>query len=260
MPRPALAATRAIAVLNYLAAHPRESFTLSDLASALDVNVASMHGLLAALSEAGYVVRHARLRTYGLGPAVAALGSAALERHTVIDVARDAARDLANELGLEVAVTAPAGDEIVILSRGGEHHARDFATYVGQRVPLRQPTGSVFVAWGRDADTWLQDAEDPDLLRAVLDGVRRRGYAVALEGPDYVLPELTADRTYDPSMIAAPVFGANGEVILSIALVGFTPGLGARDVAAYGSRLRDVAVIVTRRSGGHVPELMGAHG
>ena len=257
MPRPALAATRAIAVLNFLAAHPRDAFTLSDLASALDINVASTHGLLAALTEAGYVVRHPRLRTYGLGPAVAALGSAALERHTVIDVARDAARDLAAELGLEVAVTAPAGDEIVILSRAGEHQARGIATYVGQRVPLRQPTGSVFMAW-RDADAWLRDADDPDLLRAVLDGVRARGYAVALEGPDYVVPELSDDRTYDLSMIAAPVFGPNGEAILSLALIGFVAGLGADEVAAYGARVRDVAVIVTKRSGGRLPELVAS--
>lgn len=257
MPRPALAATRAVAILNFLAAHPRESFTLSDLASTLDINVASTHGLLAALSEAGYVVRHPRLRTYALGPAVAALGSAALERHTVIDVARDAARELAAELGLEVAITAPAGDEIVILSRAGERQARGIATYVGQRVPLRQPTGAVFIAW-RDAGTWLQDADDPDLLRAVLDGVRARGYAVALEGPDYVVPELSSDRTYDPSMIAAPVFGPNGEAILSVALVGFAAGLTADEVAAYGARARDVAVIVTKRSGGRLPELLGA--
>src|SRR4051794_16756689 len=96
MPRPALSATRAVAVLNFLAAHPRDSFTLSDLSARLDINLASAHSLLAALTDAGYVVRDARQRTYGLGPTVDALGIAALERHAVIDLARDAARQLAS--------------------------------------------------------------------------------------------------------------------------------------------------------------------
>ena len=63
MSRPALAATRAISVLNFLAAHPADPFTLSDLADRLDINVASAHALLGVLTDAGYLVRHPRLRT-----------------------------------------------------------------------------------------------------------------------------------------------------------------------------------------------------
>ncbi|MCU1484275.1 MAG: hypothetical protein JWN67_1021 [Actinomycetia bacterium] len=287
MSRPALAATRAISVLNFLAAHPADEFTLSDLAARLDINVASAHALLGVLTDAGYLVRHPRLRTYTLGPSVVALGSAAMERHAAIDLARDAARGLAGELDLEVAVTAPAGDDIVFLARAGEHQARGIAVHVGQRVPLAPPLGAVFMAWG-DAGPWLARAEDPARMQAVLDGVRARGYSIALEADarrglgdaldhladapadaalrgsvdelvvelghgEYQVQELDRARTYDVSMVAAPVFGADGEVVLALTLVGFAAGLPAERIAAYGEQVRDVGLVVTKRSLGRVP-------
>lgn len=287
MARPALAATRAVAVLNFLAAHPAEEFTLSDLAGRLDINVASAHALLGVLTDAGYVVRHPRLRTYALGPSVVALGSAALERHAAIDHARDEARRLSEELDLEVAVTALAGDEIVFLARAGEQRARGIAVHVGQRVPLVPPIGAVFVAW-LDPEPWLAGASDRAALEAVLDGVRTRGYAVALEADarrglgsaldhladapadpalrgsvadlvadlaraEYQVGALDAGRTYDVSMVAAPVFGASGEAVLALTLLGFEPGLPAERIAACGERVRDAGLVVTKRSGGRLP-------
>ncbi len=287
MPRAALSATRAIAVLNFLAAHPTESFTLSELSERLDINLASAHSLLATLTDAGYLVRHPRLRTYTLGSSVVALGSAALERHAVIDHARDAARDLARRLQLEVAVSAPAGNDIVFLARTGAHRARGIPIHVGQRVPLVAPLGSVFKAWG-DARTWLAGAADPGDLAGVLQRVRTRGYSVALEHAarrelgaaldhladvpadrarqhevtthvadlgrlEYQLHDFEPDRRYDVSMIAAPVFGPAGEVALALTLVGFEPGLSAAEVAAFGEDLRDAGLVVTKASGGRSP-------
>ena len=108
-------------MLNFLAAHAAEEFTLSDLAIRLEIDLASAHALLAVLADAGYVTRHQRLRTYSLGPSVVALGHAALERHPAIAHAYEEARRLSDELGLGVAVTALAGGDIVFLERVGEH-------------------------------------------------------------------------------------------------------------------------------------------
>ena len=292
MARPALSASRAVAALNFLAAHPGEEFTLSDIAGRLGINLASAHAVLGVLTDAGYLVRHPRLRTFTLGPSVVALGTAALESHPAIDLARDAARDLASETGLEVAVTAPAGDHIVFLARAGEPSAHGVAVHVGQRVPFVPPLGSVFVAWG-DPDAWLEQAGDPEPLRQVLDWVRRRGYSVALAldvrrglgsalddlaavpsdesvrsaiaglvarlGEDeYQLRDLDEQKVYEVSMIAAPVFGPAGEVVLAVSLVGFASPLTGADVAALGERLRDTALVVTRRSRGRVPTLSSA--
>ena len=287
MSRPALAATRSIAILNFLAANPGEGFTLSQLAERLGINLASIHALLGVLVDAGYVVRDPRLRGYTLGSAVVALGSAALETHPALDLARDAARTLARETGLEVSVTTVVGDQIVFLTRAGDPSPRGLLVHVGQRIPFEPPLGSMFAAWG-DERAWLERAEDPAALRPVLEAVRRRGYSVALEADtrkqlsnalddlasvpsddalqgrvgrivtelgrrDYHVRDLDPAQIYDVSMIAAPVFGADGEVVLSITLIGFDHGLSGAEIATYGERLRDLALVVTRRSRGRVP-------
>jgi DNA-binding IclR family transcriptional regulator len=259
MSRPALAATRALAVLNFLAGNPTEDFTLSDLARRLGINVASAHAILGVLVDGGYVVRHPRRRTYALGPAVVALGDAALERHAAIDLA-------------------------------GDHSARGVPVHVGQRVPFVPPLGSVFVAWSDDPSWWLDRSTDADALAEVLVGIRQRGYSVALEAdarkglgralddlaaspssPDlqdtvdalvadladreYQVRELESAAAYDVSMVAAPVFGASGEVILAIAAVGFRGPLAAGEVAALGEQLRDAGLVVTRKSRGRLPSV-----
>jgi DNA-binding IclR family transcriptional regulator len=290
MARPALAATRAVAVLDFLAAHPAEPFTLSELATRLDINVASAHAILGVLADAGYVVRHPRLRTYTLGPSVIALGSAALEHHAVVDLARDAARRLSDEVELEVAVTALAGDDIVFLARAGEHRARGIPIHVGQRVPLVPPLGSVFIAWAPDeaVTAWRSRAPKAKGIDEALAGVRSRGYSVALEletrrgiadvldhladapsdrqlrgtlddlvtelgSAEYQVASLERGRLYDVSMIAAPVFSPAGDVALALTLVGFEAGLSAEQVAEYGERVRDVGIVVTKQSHGRVP-------
>jgi DNA-binding IclR family transcriptional regulator len=288
MSRPALSATRAMGILHFLAAHPTEAFSLSDLSDRLGVNVASMHAVLTVLTDDGYLLRHPRHRTYRLGPAVVALGTAALEAHPAIDIARDAARTLAAETGLEVAVTTLAGDDqIVFLARAGEPSPRSVPIHVGQRTPFVPPLGSVFVAWG-DAAEWLARSTDPAALALVLEAVRARGYSIALEvetrirlgqaldelaaAPSsaalqanvgtlvedlgrrrYHVRELADDERYDVSMIAAPVFDAAGEVLLALTLIGFSPSLTGREVAAVGAQVRDAALVVTRRSRGRVP-------
>src|ERR1039458_5209422 len=78
MTRPALAAARAVEVLNFLASHPGESFTLSELSRHLNLNMASGLSVLKALTDAGYVHRHDSHKTYSLGPALVARS----EEHT----------------------------------------------------------------------------------------------------------------------------------------------------------------------------------
>ena len=102
MTRPALAASRTVTVLNFLAEHSPDEFTLSDIADRVDINLASCHALLAVLTDAGYVSRNPRLKTYSLGSVLVALGNAAVRRHPAIEHAHEQARQLSEDLRLAV--------------------------------------------------------------------------------------------------------------------------------------------------------------
>lgn len=257
MTRPALSATRTVAVLNFLAEHGTDEFTLSDLADRLDINLASAHALLAVLNQAGYVSRHQRLRTYSLGPVLVALGNAAVERHPAIERAHEEAGRISEELSLAVAVTALAGDDIVFLERVGAYHPRDIGLQVGQRVPMIPPVGAVFAAW-HDPEVWLARATDRPAMEAVLADVRTRGWAAALGNPPSTRYEavatLKARQIYDVVMIAAPVFGPAGDAIVSMTLLGMERALSGQQVVTLGERLRDAGLVATRRSGGRTPD------
>jgi DNA-binding IclR family transcriptional regulator len=187
--RPALAASRAIAILNFLASHPDESFTLTELSRGVDVNMASGLSVLQALTDAGYVHRHHSHKTYSLGPALVAVGFAALARYRVIDIAPDEMRQVANELGVECIASVVVGEDIVIVATAGRPQREDADVRVGERVPMIPPVGPIFLAWADQArvDRWLDSlGDDADEVvrqssRRALEEVRTRGYSVGLE-------------------------------------------------------------------------------
>src|SRR3954453_6542694 len=115
-PRPAPGAERVVAVLNFLTAHPDESFTLSELARRLDPKKPPCHALLMTLTESGYLLRHPSRMTYMLGPALVAIGSAAQGQFQAVDFAREEMRSLAEELSLECIASTVVAAQIVILT------------------------------------------------------------------------------------------------------------------------------------------------
>jgi DNA-binding IclR family transcriptional regulator len=186
--KPAPAVVRAAAVLNYLTAHPHVDFTLSELSEAVNVNSASLSALLLALTDAGYVTRHPRRKTYTLGPAGVALGHAAARQHPAIEAAQAEMRELA-ALGNECAGTVLTGGDILFVSIEGHPGAKSREAWVGQRIPMVPPFGQVFVAWSSrsDIEAWLDSVdtyEQASLLRqrlvASLERVREDGYVIGL--------------------------------------------------------------------------------
>ena len=292
MPRPSPGIERAVSVLNFLAAHPGEAFTLSEIARRLELSKATAHAMLTTLVDAGYLLRHPTRMTYSLGPALIALGTAAQGQSPALDFAREEMRSLSDELGLECLATAAAGDDMVILARSGTPRTLSTSLQLGQRLPLVPPLGSVFMAWATtdEIDAWLQRADDADIERyhLALVGVRERGYAVGLESDpratlgkalvhlaedarasrvrgvveqlldelrhqEYILTELDPKATYLLNHIVAPVFGPDGRVELALSLFGFERALPGDQVAAYAERLMQATRAVTKSIHGREP-------
>jgi DNA-binding IclR family transcriptional regulator len=187
---PSPAAVRALQILDHLAAHDGERFTLSELARDLGMSKATCQAVLLALLEGAYVRRDEARKTYALGPALASVGSVALARYGAVGAARPEMEALSAELGLECIAGIATGDQIVIVARTGPTAPFGVSARVGQRVPLLPPLGVLYVAWsgGAVVDEWIARADPPldpadaTRLRAVVEAVRRRGWSVTPAG------------------------------------------------------------------------------
>lgn len=184
---------RVVEVMNFLAAHPTESFTLSQLAASLGLSNGSAHRLLTTLVKARYLSRHPRLKTYSLGMALVAIGQAALATHRDIDIARREMARLAAELGVQCYATTVVDDELLFLAREGTPQSYDPPQQVGERRPFMPPLGLSHVAWAsrQVQEDYLARApaalsgEARDHLRRALEAVRRRGYSISGSGPAF---------------------------------------------------------------------------
>jgi DNA-binding IclR family transcriptional regulator len=291
MVRPAPAVVRATEALDFLAAHPGQGFTLSELSKSLDINMASMLAILQALVDAGYVVRQARHKTYGLGPSLVALGYAAVAQHQALAAAAEPMRALAAETGTECVASTAVGEDMVMVATEGLAPAEARDIRVGQRIPMIPPLGAVFVAWApaEVIDGWL-DAASGDLLsvyRRLLETVGQRGYSLGSLGPasgpgvqlgralrqqaagreldarihnlvselrsDYMVLDVDADVSYRVSAIAAPVFDAGGSVVLALTLNGFDGPLRGADVLERANRLVATTRSITKAIHGRRP-------
>lgn len=289
MSRRALSATRTADLLNFLAAHPDEPLTYSELSRRLGINLASTHNLLMALVECGYLTRDPKDRTFSLGAALVAIGDAALRENPIVDESRGQMRRLARELGMGTLALVRAGPDVLCIARAGPRPARLDQTQVGQRIPVMAPLASVFVAWAPEAEVqdWLRRGGAPpaDRLRQreILELVRERGYSVALEVAGRrklgsLLGELAEDphsvelrrelrRTIEQlgraayqrrdadgeeqsvSTITAPVFDRHGEVCAGVTVEVFAEAIPSSAVAAIGDRLLEATREISRAEG-----------
>ena len=268
---------RTIALLNFLAANPHERFSLSELCRRVGINKATAHSQVAALTGAGYLHRHPLDKTYTLGPALIAIGNAAATReYEIVEYARDEMRRLAEDLDSQCVASAVFGGEIVLLARAGRVEALGVRAEVGARIPLVPPLGTVFVAWSaaEEIDQWLRrvgpDVSEVELARCrrAVSTVRRRGYSLGLDADSWsrlrlegdgaddeeILLELEQATSLRLDLVAAPVFGPDGRVVLALSLIGFRSGLRASDIPALAARLKDATQRVTRSVHGIPPE------
>jgi DNA-binding IclR family transcriptional regulator len=272
--------------MNFLTAHVGQTFTLTELAGALDINLASAHAVLAAMTGAGYLNRHPVDKTYELGPLLIPIGRAAQARNQVVDVAREETRAFADERGLEGLVVGATSDELVILERVGRPLPHGFVTTVGQRIRIVPPLAASFVAFAdRGAiDDWLDRSPEYGsrrVLEDILCETRGRGFSIGLyvtdrkrlrralrelqESPgskqarsdldrtvaglaraETVLAKLDARRKYRVAHLASPVFDAHANVSVVVYVLGFTEALRGSEIAALGRDLQGVTQSVTR--------------
>lgn len=295
MVRPALSASRAVSILDWIVSHPGQSFTLSELSRATDINIPSAMAVLRALTDSGYLARHPTKKSYEAGPALLAVGLVVSARHRSFEILDRELEQLAADVGTECFASVAVGDQTVVVADAGRPGSHSLPVRVGLRFPLMAPVGHPFVAWGSDAEVeaWIGRAEltNNELIRARLEQelalARRLGYLAAhfknrgfqpataleqlAERPDdpkrretvriamaefseswEVLQPVRGQR-YDVSNLSAPVFNAQGRVLMVIVINGFTQIEGG-ELLAYAERLLQTTRLLTKHGSGQFPE------
>jgi IclR family transcriptional regulator, pca regulon regulatory protein len=206
---------RGLAVIRcFSSEHP--SLTLSEVAERTGLTRAAARRFLLTLQELGYVGSSGR--QFSLRPRVLALGYAYLSSFSVAQIAQPHLEDLAEELHESCSVSVLDGDDIVYVARASANRIMTIALTVGTRLPP-YPTsmGRVLLAAlpPAELDAYLRDVElvaltehtvtDETRLRAELDAVRERGYAV-----------IDGEREIGVRSAAAPVRTRSGVVLAAL--------------------------------------------
>ncbi|HEX7095760.1 MAG TPA: helix-turn-helix domain-containing protein [Acidimicrobiales bacterium] len=180
-----------MSVLSFFAARPSESFGLSELSRALNVDKATLLTIVRTLVDGGWLLQHPDRRRYSLGPTLIGTGLAALSRFPDPTPLRRHMEQAAIEFGTGCTAVAAAEGQLVILARVGYGGMLPGLTREGVRLPFCPPYGLALAAWLTDAafDEWINAAKPPltqeerRSVQRALQRTREAGYAVGLELP-----------------------------------------------------------------------------
>ena len=185
--KPALAASRALRVIDFMSVHPGRAMSMTEISHALKINPASTLAVMASLTELGYVVRHPAHKTYTLGAALVVVGHSAMMQNPSLDAARQELRLVSKEIHAQCAASVLMGEFMVAVVTEGRAERSGTWTRVGERVPFSAPYGAPFAAFGDEAlrRQWMErkggaptKAARIAALQDALAEVRERGYAV----------------------------------------------------------------------------------
>jgi len=185
---PSPAVLRACDVLEHLAGHPGEAFSVSELAREVGMPRATCDAVLLALAERALVDRREPDLRYTLGPACIAVGDAARSAGSLLARVAPIAEDLARETGTCVALTTIDGGDQRVEQVFDHGPAFGLRARPGEEVPFAAPFAAVFAAWAPPSvvEAWLDRAtgslSTDERARYVdaLAAVRDRGYSLAV--------------------------------------------------------------------------------
>src|SRR4029453_16925825 len=148
-----------VAVLELLANHPEERFTLSEVARRCDLNKATAHALLSALADHGVLLRHPAGSRYSRGPRLVAIGDAARRGYTALDFLPPLLERLATRTGYAARAWQRQDDHVAVVAQSPGRRVEGS----GVRLPLTPPVGALFMAWSDSAtiEAWLARAPPP---------------------------------------------------------------------------------------------------
>jgi DNA-binding IclR family transcriptional regulator len=265
---------RIAAILNFVADHPGQSFTLTDLVRALKLSRATCHALLTGLVEVGYLYRTSD-KSYVLGPALAAISRAVSDHFSPLQVAQPEMRALADEYDVVCTAFFLDGDAIHVRERATSISHVGGSVPLGTRIKLRVSSAPIFHAWSprEEVEAWLASfsatTEQREMLEKGMDFARSHGFVVLIDEPGGKAPpstepglgsynglpirpifELDPAQSYPVASLLAPIFSADGRTAFAMGLHGFDRSMSGAEAAAAANHLRAACDRITGYIGG----------
>jgi DNA-binding IclR family transcriptional regulator len=239
---------RAIAILYLLA--ERGDAGVTEVAAALGVHKSTAFRLIAALETGSLVEQDGERRKYHLGRGILRLAGATAGRLELPIESRSVCRQLAADLGETVNVAIlDSGEATNILQEYGTS-AITGRNWIGQRTPLHvTASGKVLLAW-MDAVALKEflastlhrytpaSVTQPPTLEAQLVHAREEGWASTTEEFEIGL-----------NAVAAPIFGATGELVGAVGVSGPSYRLTVESFPAVAAHLMAGAQEISARLG-----------
>jgi len=239
------AVERALAVLDALSDGAPELGT-NEIARRTGINASTVSRLLATLAGAGVVEHVPATGRYRLGLRLLQLGNTVLARLDLREVARPHLLELVVETGETATLSAPGERDAVTVDFAQSASSVQSVARVGRpSVAHATATGKVLLAFGRaqlpagglKAYT-ARTVTDRRKLAAELERVRRQGWA-----------EAAGEREPHLNAIAAPVFGASGELAAIVGVQGPSSRFGRDAMRSALQRLVERAQAVSEALG-----------
>src|SRR5437588_8341125 len=246
---------RAIAILDLLRQGGWR--TGADVARELGVHRSTALRLLATLERQSFVERDQRTARYKLGRRLAQLASVVTGELDLRSLARPVCEELATAAGETATLDVLAGDVIVPIEQATASTSVVGVNWLGRRTPVHcTASGKVILAFGpasvreRLLGTQLEQVTPHTItvraeLESQLDAARTAGVAHTYEELEVGL-----------DAIAAPVFGADGDVVAALDVSGPSHRLRAAGRPDLDRLTKEGAADISRRLGyrGRRPE------
>lgn len=239
---------RAVSILDLLAQSGWR--TGAEVARELHVHRSTALRLLGTLERHALVERDRKSSKYRLGPRLPQLASVVTGESDLRSVARPVCEGLAGALGETVTLDVLVAGEIVPIEQATGSTSVVSVNWLGRRTPVHcTASGKVILAFGPEAvrkrllgrpleRSTGHTITDPAELEAQLEAARGDGFARTYEELELGL-----------DAIAAPVYGAGGEVVAAVDVSGPAHRLRAEGRPELVRLTLDAAADLSRRLG-----------
>jgi DNA-binding IclR family transcriptional regulator len=237
---------RPTAILESLAAGSAGGLRMTDVMKATGLGKATVHRLLAGLTECGLAEQDRETGRFLLGVRILSWAAIAADRFGLARLTEPAMLRLAQVTLDTIYLTARSGDEAVCLSRReGLHPIKTLTLNAGDKRPLGVSAGGLaLLAFLPDreierilamqAETRVQMPFDQVTLRKMIAETRQAGFAY------YDAPVLHGSEVVTGmAALALPVRRADGYPIASLSVAAISPRLQTQRRSAVVAQLRD---------------------